>query len=131
MLKMDVCTSELCAISIRGFQSYKERAAWMHFAQRSSAAARTAGRFSFHVMASLAQMERELLVERTQAGLDAAKKRGRVGGRKRAMTDSKLRSAKNLLADGVPPKEVAADHGVSIPTLYRWIPASERDHSAV
>ena len=70
-------------------------------------------------------MERELLVERTQAGLDAAKKRGRVGGRKRAMTDSKLRSAKNLLADGVPPKEVAADLGVSIPTLYRWIPASE------
>ena len=91
----------------------------------------TAGRFFFHVMASLAQMERELLVERTQAGLDAAKKRGRVGGRKRAMTDSKLRSAKNLLADGVPPKEVAADLGVSIPTLYRWIPASERDHSAV
>lgn len=40
-----------------------------------------AGRFFFHVMASLAQMERELLVERTRTGLVAAKKLGRVGGR--------------------------------------------------
>jgi len=48
-----------------------------------------AGRFFFHVMASLAQMERDLLVERTKAGLAAAKERGRVGGRKRVMTPSK------------------------------------------
>jgi DNA invertase Pin-like site-specific DNA recombinase len=39
-----------------------------------------AGRFFFHVMASLAQMERELLAERTRAGLAAARRRGRVGG---------------------------------------------------
>ncbi|MBX2808143.1 MAG: recombinase family protein [Cellvibrionaceae bacterium] len=87
----------------------------------------TAGRFFFHVMASLAQMERELLVERTQAGLEAARKRGRVGGRKRSMTESKLESAKRLLMDDVPPKDVAANLGVSIPTLYRWLPASERN----
>lgn len=86
----------------------------------------TAGRFFFHIMASLAQMERELLVERTRAGLEVARKHGRVGGRKRTMTDSKLQSAKRLLADGVPPKNVASDLGVSVPTLYRWLPASER-----
>src|SRR6266446_3908713 len=40
-----------------------------------------AGRFFFHVMASLAQMERELIVERTRAGLGAARKLGRIGGR--------------------------------------------------
>jgi DNA invertase Pin-like site-specific DNA recombinase len=85
-----------------------------------------AGRFFFHVMASLAQMERELMIERTEAGLDAAKKRGRVGGRKRSMTDSKIESAKWLLSDGIPPKEVADNLGFSVPTLYRWIPASER-----
>lgn len=85
-----------------------------------------AGRFFFHVMASPAQMERELMVERTRAGLDAARKRGRVGGRKRLMTDFKIQSAKRLLADGIPPKDVAHDLGVSIPTLYRWLPASER-----
>jgi DNA invertase Pin-like site-specific DNA recombinase len=84
------------------------------------------GRFFFHIMASLAQMERELIAERTKAGLDAARKRGRVGGRKRSMTKSKLESAKKLLADGMPHKEVAENLGVSIPTLYRWLPASER-----
>jgi len=83
------------------------------------------GRFFFHVMASLAEMERELTVERTKAGLEAARQLGRKGGRKRRMTDSKIESAKKLLASGVPPRDVAKDLGVSVPTLYRWLPASE------
>src|ERR1700722_12359490 len=82
------------------------------------------GRFFFHVMASLGQMERELMVERTRAGLEAAKQRGKFGGRKRRKTDNKIESAKKLLANGIPPKDVARNLGVSIPTLYRWIPAS-------
>lgn len=82
------------------------------------------GRFFFHVMASLAEMERDLIVERTRAGLDVAKRLGRKGGRKPKMTDSKIESAKKLLASGVPPKDVAKNLGVSVPTLYRWIPAS-------
>ena len=85
-----------------------------------------AGRFFFHVMASLAQMERELIVERTRAGLAAARKVGRVGGRKRRMTDSKIKAARRLLAGGTPPRDVAEDLGVSVPTLYRWLPASAR-----
>ncbi len=84
------------------------------------------GRFFFHVMASLAEMERELTIERTRAGLEVARRLGRRGGRKRTMTDSKIESAKKLLANGVPPKEVAHNLGVSVPTLYRWLPASER-----
>jgi len=84
------------------------------------------GRFFFHVMASLAQMERELIIERTKAGLEIARQLGRKGGRKRVMTDSKLEAAKKLLASGVPPKDVAINLGVSIPTLYRWIPASTK-----
>lgn len=82
------------------------------------------GRFFFHIIASLAQMERELMVERTKAGLSAAKAQGKVGGRKRKMTQSKIESAKKLLASGILPKDVAHNLGVSIPTLYRWIPAS-------
>ena len=82
-----------------------------------------AGRFFFHVMASLAEMERELMVERTRAGLEIAKNLGRKGGRKPKMNESKLESAKKLLASGVPPKEVAKNLGVSVPTLYRWLPA--------
>lgn len=84
----------------------------------------TSGRFFFNVMASLAQMERVLMVERTQAGLRAAREQGRVGGRQRIMTDSKIRSARKLLSEGTPPKEVAKNLGVSVPTLYRWVPAT-------
>lgn len=83
-----------------------------------------AGRFFFNVMASLAQMERELIGERTKAGLDAARKLGRVGGRKRQMTESKIEAAKKLLVAGTPAKDVAHNLGVSVPTLYRWLPAS-------
>jgi DNA invertase Pin-like site-specific DNA recombinase len=75
-------------------------------------------------MASLAEMERELTIERTRAGFDAARKLGRKGRRKRWMTDSKIESAKRLLADGVPPGDVASDLSVSISTLYRWISAA-------
>ena len=82
------------------------------------------GRFFFHVMASLAQMERDLTVERTRAGLEAARRQGRTGGRKRKMTDSKISVAKQLLQDGISPREVAKTLGVSIPTLYRWLPAT-------
>ncbi len=85
-----------------------------------------AGRFFFHVMASLAQMERELLVERTRAGLAAARRRGRFGGRKRRMTPGKLESARELLRSGMAPREVAQNLGVSIPTLCRWVPAASR-----
>ena len=85
-----------------------------------------AGRFFFHVMASLAEMERELMVERTRAGLEIARQSGRKGGRKPKMTDSKLGVAKTLLANGVSPRDVAKNLGISIATLYRWIPASTR-----
>lgn len=76
------------------------------------------------VMASLAEMERELTVERARAGLEVARQLGRKGGRKRQMTDSKIESVKKLLANGVPPRDGAKNLGVSVPTLYRWIPAS-------
>jgi DNA invertase Pin-like site-specific DNA recombinase len=85
-----------------------------------------AGRFFFNIMASLAQMERELTLERTHAGLAAARAKGHLPGRKRVMTDSKIASAKTLLNGGAAPAEVARDLGISVPTLYRWIPASSR-----
>jgi DNA invertase Pin-like site-specific DNA recombinase len=82
------------------------------------------GKFFFHVMASLAEMERELMVERTRAGLEIARQLGRKGGRTRQMTDSKIESARTLLAKGVHPRDVAKNLGVSVPTLYRWVPAT-------
>ena len=100
----------------------------VHFKSLTDAidTATPSGRFFFHVMASLAEMERELTGERTRAGLEAARQLGRKGGRKRKMTDSKIESARKLLASGVPPRDVAKNLGVSVPTLYRWIPASSQ-----
>lgn len=86
----------------------------------------TSGRFFFHIMASLAQMERELIAERTKAGLEIARKLGRVGGRKRKMTKSKIEAAKNLFKQGMPAKDVASSIEVSVATLYKWIPAEKQ-----
>lgn len=88
-----------------------------HTAKYHGAACGICGRFFFHVMASLAEMERDLIVERIRVGLDVARQLGRKGGRKPKMTDSKIESAKKLLASGVPPKDVAKNLGVSVPTL--------------
>ncbi len=83
------------------------------------------GRFFFHVMASFAQMEQELTIERTRAGLETDRRLGRRGGHKRQMTDSKVKSAKKLLSGDIPSRDAAENLGVSIPILYRWIPASD------
>ena len=69
-------------------------------------------------------MKRELTVERTRASLETARKLGRKGGRERRMTYSKMKSAKRLLANGVPPRDVALNLSVFIPMLYRLIPAA-------
>ena len=71
-------------------------------------------------------MERELIPARTRAGLETARLQGRIGGRKRLMTDGKVQ-ARKLLASGTTPREVAHNLGVSVPTLYRWLPASSRN----
>jgi DNA invertase Pin-like site-specific DNA recombinase len=82
------------------------------------------GRFFFHIMASLAQMESELLLERTRAGLDAAKLRGRSGGRPRKMTEGKIEAAHKLL-ESMTYEEVSEHLGVALKTLYQWVPASD------
>jgi DNA invertase Pin-like site-specific DNA recombinase len=52
-------------------------------------------------MASLAEMERELVIEMTRAGLEVARQVGRTGGRKRKMTESKIESARSLKILGI------------------------------
>jgi len=65
-------------------------------------------------MASLAEMERELTIERTRAGLEVARKVGRKGGRKRQMTDSKIKSAKKPDWSAVIVRASAKTSGTSI-----------------
>jgi DNA invertase Pin-like site-specific DNA recombinase len=58
-----------------------------------------------------------------------ARQRGWVGGRRRQMTNGKRESARALLDGGMPPREVARNLGDSAPTLYRWLPAGERERA--
>jgi len=76
------------------------------------------GKLMFHIIASLAEFERSLIRERVNAGLAAARARGRVGGRKRKMSKSDTKKAVAMLTDPTITKvEVAAHFGVSRPTL--------------
>lgn len=86
------------------------------------------GRLVFHVFAGLAEFERNVIAERTRAGLDAARFRGRVGGRPVALDDSAVIVASALLRDpSIPIREVARRVGVSRATLYSYFPGGRRN----
>ena len=80
------------------------------------------GRLVFGIFAALAEFERELIVERTMAGLQAARARGRNGGRPFKMTSAKLRLAQAAM--GQPETKIAelcAELGITRQTLYRYV----------
>ena len=80
------------------------------------------GRLVFGIFATLAEFERDLTLERTMAGLAAARARGRTGGRPRLMTRAKLRTAMAMMADrGNAAADVAEQLGVSTSTLYAYV----------
>ena len=81
------------------------------------------GRLVFHVFGALAEFERSMLRERTQAGLRAAKARGRVGGRPPALNADDLPAARALLRDPeITVAQAAKRLGVAQSTLYRHLP---------
>ena len=83
----------------------------------------SSGKLFFHLMGALGEFERNLIRERTKAGLDAARARGKVGGRPRSLIDADLIAAKALLgSEDLSVVEVAKRVGVSPATLYRYFP---------
>jgi DNA invertase Pin-like site-specific DNA recombinase len=76
------------------------------------------GRLIFHVFGALAQFERDLIRERTRAGLSAAAARGRRGGRKPVVTADKLTRAKALIAKGLTVREAASRLKIGKTALY-------------
>ena len=78
------------------------------------------GKLVFHVFAALAEFERNLISERTMAGLKAARARGRKGSRPKKLQSKDMKTIKALLkTDEVSVREVAVRFGVSRSTLYR------------
>src|SRR2546429_7279602 len=81
------------------------------------------GKLIFHLMGALAEFERDLIRERTNAGLAAARARGRVGGRpKKLQTNGKVALARRMYADQSHSiSEICAALGISRATLYRYV----------
>ena len=84
------------------------------------------GKLVFHVFGALAEFERDLVKERTNAGLAAARSRGRVGGRKPVLTGKKAEAALALYGSKtVTVSEICSTLGISRTSLYRLVKAQE------
>ena len=77
------------------------------------------GTLIFHVMGAMAQFERDLIRERTKAGMKAAKRRGKHIGRPKALSEGQIQHVHELLAQGKTQREVAELLGVSANTVGR------------
>ena len=85
------------------------------------------GKLIFHVFGALAEFERELIRERTNAGLKAARARGRTGGRKQKLTPKQIEMARAMVSDpNISINEICKMLGISKPTLYRYVPAPSK-----
>ncbi len=100
----------------------KERGVGFRSLRESLDTTTPGGKLVFHVFASMAEFERAVIRERTMAGLEAARARGRKGGRKPVMDERKVALASRLMRDrAVPISEVCGAVGVSRSTLYRYL----------
>lgn len=77
------------------------------------------GRFTLQILGSVAQLERDLVRERTNAGLASARRQGRVGGRPRALTETQVAVARAERLAGRSVKAIAGDLSVGVSTLYQ------------
>ena len=81
------------------------------------------GKLFFHVMGALAEFERDLIVERTKAGMDAARQRGQHLGRPKKLDHAQIKHARQMIDQGKSRNEVARLLSVNPSTLYRTLQA--------
>jgi DNA invertase Pin-like site-specific DNA recombinase len=97
-----------------------ERGVELHSLTENINTTTPSGKLTFHIFAALSEFERDILRQRVNAGLKAARKRGRIGGRPRALGEADLKKARTLLRSGDYSRaQVAEDLGVSRHTLWR------------
>jgi DNA invertase Pin-like site-specific DNA recombinase len=83
------------------------------------------GRLFYHVLGAVAEFERDLILERTKAGLEAARARGRKGGSRPVMDERKIALASKLMRDRETPVSAVCEAvGVFRTTLYRYVGAT-------
>ena len=85
------------------------------------------GKLVFHIFGALAEFEREIIRERTKAGLTAARARGKSGGRPKALTEKQVQMLRNLAADpNNSIDDICQTLGIGRTTYYRYIDAEEK-----
>jgi len=90
--------------------------------QESIDTSTSTGKLIFHIFGALAEFERNLIRERTNAGLKAARARGRLGGRPQSLDDEKRQTVAKLYNDGkLQVMEICEMFNISKPTLYKYV----------
>jgi DNA invertase Pin-like site-specific DNA recombinase len=85
------------------------------------------GKLVFHIFGAFAEFEREIIKERTQAGLQSARSRGKVGGRPKALTPKEVQILRNMAADkSLAVSDICKTLGIGRTTFYRYVKAEER-----
>lgn len=107
----------------------KERGVGFKSLQESIDTTTATGRLTFHIFAALAEFERDMIRERTTAGLEAARQRGAAIGRPRALSSEQVQMAEAMMADpNLSTKQIAEQLGVHRSTLYRHL-SNRRDEA--
>jgi DNA invertase Pin-like site-specific DNA recombinase len=86
------------------------------------------GKLVFHIFGALAEFEREIIRERTQAGLASARSRGRAGGRPKALTAKEVQMLRNMVADkSLTVSDICKILGIGKTTFYRYMKSGGTD----
>jgi len=88
------------------------------------------GKLVFHIFGALAEFEREIIRERTKAGLTAARSRGRTGGRRKVLTAKQVQQLKQLAADPANSVTDCKTFGISRMTFYRYLKPGQTDSNS-
>jgi DNA invertase Pin-like site-specific DNA recombinase len=107
--------------------SLEERGIGFKSLTENSDTTTSGGKLIFHIFGALAEFERNLIKERTQAGLTAARARGKKGGRPKALTGKQLSIARDLYEKRHPIAEICRTLKISRATLYRALKTGERN----
>ena len=107
--------------------SLQDRGVGLRSLQEAIDTTTPAGKLTFHIFAALAEFERDMIRERTSAGLAAAHKRGVAIGRPRALTPQQILMAEAMTADpAISTRQVAEQFGIHRSTLYRHLNARQK-----
>ena len=107
----------------------QERGVGFKSLQESIDTTTSGGKLVFHIFGALAEFEREIIRERTKAGLEAARSRGRHGGPKYKLNQNQVAMARQLWATNTPVKEICQTLGISRATFYRYVTPEDKGHS--